>query len=204
MSLTELFGILSGTVILFGGPPYLFDILKGKTKPQRTTWFIWTFLGSIAFTSQLKLGAHWSLVYVGLNVVGNLAVFLLSLKFGTGGWRKLDVLALFIACMGVTMSFLFTNPLMALSGSIVADFAGSSLTLYKVYLDPSSETSITWFFIGTSSLFAALAVGKWDFSLLLYPAYICVATYGVLVAQWLGRFVRPHPSPSRIAHSTTH
>src|SRR6185312_2845297 len=131
MSLTEVFGILSGAVILFGGPPYLFDILKGKTKPQRTTWFIWTFLGSISFTSQLKLGAHWSLVYVGLNAVGNLAVFLLSLKYGTGGWRKMDVLALVIASLGVMMSFLFTSPLIALTGSIVADFAGTALTLYK-------------------------------------------------------------------------
>lgn len=201
MSLTELFGILSGAVILFGGPPYLFDILRGKTKPQRTTWFIWTFLGSISFTSQLKLGAHWSLVYVGLNAVGNLAVFLLSLKYGTGGWRKMDVLALIIASLGVAMSFLFTSPLIALCGSIVADFAGTSLTLYKAYLDPGSETSITWFFLGTSSLFAALAVGKWDFSLLLYPVYISLATYGVLVAQWLGRLL--HPQVVKVVHHTT-
>lgn len=202
MSLTELFGILSGAVILFGGPPYLYDILKGKTKPQRTTWFIWTFLGVISFTSQLKLGAHWSLVYVGLNVIGNLAVFLLSLKYGTGGWRKLDILALVIASIGVAMSFVFTSPLLALTGSIVADFAGTVLTLYKSYLDPSSETSITWFFLGTSSLFAAFAVGKWNFALLLYPLYICLSTYGVLVAQWLGKFV--HPRISRVVHSSIH
>lgn len=199
MTLTELFGILSGTVIFFGGPPYLLDILKGKTKPQRTTWFIWTFLGSISFTSQLKLGAHWSLVYVGLNAAGNLAVFLLSLKYGTGGWRKMDVTALVIACVGVAISFIFTSPMIALTGSIVADFAGTSLTLYKTYLDPSSETSITWFFMGTSSLFAALAVGKMDFSLLLYPVYICIVTYGVLAAQWLGRTV--HPKAARPLHS---
>lgn len=201
MSLTELFGILSGTVIFFGGPPYLLDILKGKTKPQRTTWFIWTFLGSISFTSQLKLGAHWSLVYVGLNAAGNLAVFLLSLKYGIGGWRKMDVTALIIACIGVAISLIFTSPLIALTGSIVADFAGTSLTLYKTYLDPSSETSITWFFMGTSSLFAALAVGKLDFSLLLYPAYICIVTYGVLVAQWLGRTT--HPKAAHPLHSTS-
>lgn len=202
MPLTELFGILSGTVILFGGPPYLFDILRGKTKPQRTTWFIWTFLGSISFTSQLKLGAHWSLVYVGLNAAGNLAVFLLSLKYGTGGWRKLDIFALVIASIGVAMSFVFTSPLIALTGSIVADFAGTSLTLYKTFLDPDSETSITWFFLGTSSLFAAMAVGTWDLSLLLYPVYISIVTYGVLVAQWLSRLL--HPRAAKIAHGTTH
>lgn len=194
MTLPELFGILSGVVILFGGPPYLLDILKGKTKPQRTTWFIWTVLGVISFTSQLKLGAHWSLVYVGLNAAGNITVFLLSLKYGIGGWRKLDVLALCIATVGVIIAVTVDSPLIALLGSILADFSGTSLTLYKTYLQPSTETSITWFFLGTSSLFAALAVGKMDFSLLLYPLYLSVVTYGVLVMQWLSAVTRPHAS----------
>lgn len=200
MPLPELFGILSGVVILFGGPPYLFDILKGKTKPQRTTWFIWTVLGVISFTSQLKLGAHWSLVYVGLNAAGNIAVFLLSLKYGIGGWRKLDVLALSIATVGVIIAITVDSPLVALLGSILADFSGTSLTLYKTYLQPSTETSITWFFLGTSSLFAALAVGKWDFSLLLYPLYLSAVTYGVLVMQWLSAVT--HPRPARAVRSS--
>lgn len=193
MSLPELFGILSGVVIFFGGPPYLLDILKGKTKPQRTTWFIWSVLGVISFTSQLKLGAHWSLVYVGLNAAGNIAVFLLSLKYGLGGWRKLDVLALCIATIGVVIAVTVDSPLIALLGSILADFSGTSLTLYKTYLQPTTETSITWFFLGTSSLFAALAVGKWDISLLLYPLYLSTVTYGVLGVQWLSNVMHPRP-----------
>ncbi len=202
MSLPELFGILSGVVILFGGPPYLFDILKGKTKPQRTTWFIWSVLGTISFTSQMKLGAHWSLVYVGLNAAGNIAVLLLSLKYGIGGWRKLDVLALCIATTGVVIAVTVGSPLIALLGSILADFSGTSLTLYKTYLQPTTETSITWFFLGTSSLFAALAVGKWDVSLLLYPLYLSAVTYGVLVMQWLSAVTHPHSrSTRRIARS---
>ena len=177
--------------MFLGGPPYLFDILKGKTKPQRTTWFIWTALGIVAFGSQTTLGAHWSLVYAGLNAAGNLAVFLLSLKFGVGGWRRQDVLALVIATVGVTVSLAVRAPLAALWGAIIADFAGAALTLRKSYLQPSTETSLTWFFAGTSSLLAAFAVGSWNFSLLLYPIYICFTTYGVLVAQALGHWLRP-------------
>jgi hypothetical protein len=133
MSLTELFGILSGTVIFFGGPPYLFDILKGKTKPQRTTWFIWTILGVISFTSQLKLGAHWSLVYVGLNAAGNLAVFLLALKYGTGGWRRADIFALIIATIGVVVAITVDSPIVALLGAIVADYLQLSLSVNGTY-----------------------------------------------------------------------
>lgn len=187
----ETFAILSGVIVLFGGPPYLIDILKGKTKPQRTTWLIWSVLGVTAFISQVQLGAHWSLVFAGMNALGNLIVFALSLKFGVGGWKRGDVVALGIAAVGIVASLVTSTPLIALLGVIVADFAGTILTLEKTFRMPSSETSITWFFLGTSSLFGALSVGSWSFTLLLYPVYMVAATYGVLVAQALGARLRP-------------
>lgn len=186
MNMAEFFAIVSGFIVFAGGPPYLIDIFKGKTKPERTTWFIWSVLGVTAFISQLQLGAHWSLVFAGMNAAGNLAVFLLSLKFGVGGWKRSDVVALVIATVGIIASFIIEDPLVALLGVIVADFAGTVLTLQKTFIMPSSETSITWFFLGTSSLFGALSVGEWNLELLLYPLYMVAATYGVLVAQALG------------------
>src|SRR5258708_757111 len=123
--MAETFAILSGLIMLFGGPPYVIDIFKGKTKPQRTTWFIWSVQGLIAFGSQMSLGAQWSLVFAGLDAVGDLAVFLLSLKFGVGGgWRRIDVGALAIACVGLVASVVARAPLIALLGVILADFAG--------------------------------------------------------------------------------
>jgi hypothetical protein len=198
MNTSELFAILSGVIVLFGGPPYLYDILKGKTKPQRTTWFIWTVLGVTAFVSQLQLGAHWSLVFVGLNGAGNLLVFLLSLRFGVGGWKLGDVLAAIIAGIGIVTSLVAKDPLIALLGVIGADFTGTILTLQKTFILPSTETSITWFFLGTSSFFAILSVGSWDVKLLLYPVYMMFATYGVLVAQGLGMWLKPKSKSKKL------
>jgi hypothetical protein len=187
MPAVEIFAILSGAVVVFGGPPYLLDILKGKTKPQRTTWFIWTVQGTIAFFSQVQLGAHWSLLFAGLNAAGNLAVFLLSLKYGVGGWNRIDILALSIAFVGVILSVIIKAPFLALLGVILADFAGVIPTLHKTFLLPSSETTVTWFALGTSSLLAIFSVGSTKFSLLLYPVYLTLANYAVLVAQGVGK-----------------
>jgi hypothetical protein len=186
MHLAAIFAVLSGIVVIIGGPPYLYDILKGRTKPERTTWFIWTVLGSIAFVTQVQLGAHWSLLFAGLNVAGNLAVFLLSIKFGVGGWKRIDIAALLIACVGLVLSFVTRSPLVALWGVIVADAAGTVPTLYKTYLMPKSETTITWLALGTSSLLAIFSVGSWKFSLLLYPVYITLSNYIVVAAQIAG------------------
>jgi hypothetical protein len=77
---SEIFAILAGLMLVAGAPPYLFDIIKGKTKPQRATWFIWGFLGVIAFISQVSLHGAWSLVFVGFDALGSVLVFFLSLK----------------------------------------------------------------------------------------------------------------------------
>jgi hypothetical protein len=180
------FAIASGLMVLIGAPFYLFDILKGKTKPERTTWLIWSIQGLIAFGAQFKLGAHWSLLYVGLEALGNIIVYLLALRFGVGGWHLRDKYALVIAAIGVIASVALKDPVLALFGVVLADFAGVALTLRKAYLDPSSETALTWFALGISSALAAASVGHWYFQLLLYPIYLSATTFAVPIAQALG------------------
>lgn len=187
MNWLAIFAALSIFLSIVGGPPYLFDILKGKTKPERATWFVWSLQGLISFGSQVALGAHWSLFFVGLNAAGNLAVFLLSLKFGVGGWRLVDKISLVVAIVGLAVSLIFEAPVIALIGVIVADFAGTIPTFFKVYRLPSTETTFMWASFATASVFAALAVGKWNWSLLVYPLYLAVDNYAVVVIQALGR-----------------
>lgn len=187
----ETFAILSGVAMLLAGPPYLISILKKETKPERTSWFIWSVLGLIALESQIGLHARWSLVYAGINAAGNLAVFLLSLHYGVGGWKKLDVLSFVIAMIGAAVSVVVRDPLYALIGVLFANFAATVPTLYKVYLEPSSESSVAWFLIGTSALFGAFSVGSLSVKLLLLPVYMVFSTYGVLVAQGLGSWLHP-------------
>jgi hypothetical protein len=183
---SELFAILSAIIVLAGAPFYVVDIFKGKTKPERTTWFIWSVLGIIAFFSQKALHAHWSLVFAGIDALGSLIVFGLSLKYGVGGWTKLDRIALCLAIVGVLIAVIAHAPLVAIFGVMLADAAGAALTIRKTYLHPESETTITWFGVGTSALFGALSVGRIQFGLLLYPIYLIIGSYGVLLAKWLG------------------
>ncbi len=180
------FAIISGVILFAGAPPYFIDILKGKTKPERATWFIWSVLGIIALVSQVTEHGAWSILFVGMDALGSVLVFLLSLKYGVGGWTRLDKIALIIAAGGVVTSFMVKQPIPALVGIVLADMSGVVLTVRKTFLDPKSETTITWFFIGTASLLGALSVGRMSLVLLIYPVYLTVANYSVLIAQGLG------------------
>lgn len=182
----EIFAILSGVIVLIGAPFYAIDIFRGITRPQRTTWFIWSVLGVIAFFSQQALGAHLSLVFAGIDALGSIAVFLLSLKYGVGGWTKLDRFALIVALAGVSFAYFTHDPLLAIFGIMIADGAGAVLTIVKTYRRPATETTITWFGVGTSALFGALSAGHLRIGLVIYPLYLAIGSYTVLLAKWIG------------------
>jgi hypothetical protein len=169
------FGLLSGILPLLGVLPYFRDILKRKTKPHRGSFLIWTVLGAIAFFSQLAKGATWSLFLPATDTLATVGIFLLALRYGTGGLNKRDVGALLLAGIGLIMWYLTRQPLAALLIVIGVDAVGAALTIIKTYAEPDTETFSLWLLAGLGGLFAALAVGKLSFALLVYPLYIFVA-----------------------------
>ncbi len=182
----EIFVVISAILILVAAPPYIIDTIKGKTRPERVTWLIFSILGLIAFISQITLGASWSLVFSGLDTSASILVFGLSIKYGVGGHTTLDTAALVIAGIGVVIAVLAKEPIISLLGVILADVSGTILTVKKTYLNPDSETTITWLLVGTAALFGVLTVGKFSFDILLYPFYLMIANYAVPVTQLIG------------------
>lgn len=183
----QLFGYLSGFVSFLGYPPYIRDIFRGTTRPERASWFIWSVLGSIAFASQFAEGARFSLWMTGVQTLGVLVIFLFSLRRGEGGLTRRDIIALIVAGIGLVLWHFTRQAAYALFLVILADAAGSALTVIKSYEDPGSETLLAWIFASLGGVFAALAVGKWSFILLAYPVYIFLANFAVIVAIFLGK-----------------
>jgi hypothetical protein len=181
-----LFGLLSGILSSLSYIPYIRDILRGKTKPERASFFIWSVLGCIAFVSQFAEGATWSLLLM-IETFIIFAVFLLSLKFGVGGFTRRDIFALAVAGFGLILWFLTRHAFLALFITIGIDSIGTVLSVIKSYEDPESETISMWATVSVAGVLALFAVGKWDFVLLAYPLYIALANFAVVVAILLGR-----------------
>ena len=91
------FGYISALLITIEFIPYIRDILRNKTKPQRTTWLIFSVLGVIAFFSQMAKVATDSLWFSGVITVGVTLIYLFSLKYGVGGFAKKDIISLTVA-----------------------------------------------------------------------------------------------------------
>ena len=181
------FVAIETALILAAAPPYVIDTLKRRTKPERATWFILSVLSVIGFVAELNIGVNWSLVFLGLDAATSITVFALSIPFGVGGSTPLDRYALAVAALGVAAALVVDKPIVALFGTILADIAGTSLTIRKAYLESSTETTVSWLLVGAAACFGVLTVGKIEFALLLWPVYLALANLAVPAAQWIGR-----------------
>lgn len=182
-----LFGYISGILILLSFVPYIRDIFKHKTNPQRASWLIWSVLGAIAFASQLAKGATDSLWFTALQELGDLSVFVLSIKYGVGGFAKRDVLTLIGAGISLILWYVTSEPAVALFLIIFIDGLGGVLTMIKSYEHPKTETALLYVLTGLSAFFACLAVGSFNFVLLAFPLYTCAITFGIVMAIKFGR-----------------
>jgi hypothetical protein len=178
VTLLALSGIAAAVLSLVDPVPYVRDILRGLTTPQRGTWLIWSTLGAVAFASQLADGASWSLAMVGVQTVSTILVLVLSIRFGLGGVGVFELCLVGAAGLGIVGWAVSSEPAVATMFVVAADAAGVALMLPKTWTDPWSETQSTYALAGASGVLGAAAVGAMDASLLLYPAYFAVVNGG--------------------------
>ena len=174
-------GVLAGVVGIADTIPYVRDTIRGSTRPHRGTWLIWSVLAIVVCLSQRADGATWSLIMAAAQAVLTGAIFLLSIRRGEGGLSLADVLMLTLAAGGVIGWIVADEPVIATACVVAADLLGAAMMVPKTYRDPDSETLATFALASLSGALAAGAVGTLDPSLLLYPAYYCLANGALAV-----------------------
>lgn len=184
----QLLGYVSAAFIVLSFVPYLRDIFKGTTKPERASWFIWSVLGCIIFFSQIAKGASASsLWFTGSQTLGDLTIFLFALKYGFGGFLRRDIVALAAAGLGLVLWYLTNEAGVALLLAIFIDATGALLTIVKSYHHPNTETLTAWLLTAIGGALAVLAVGSFDKLLLAFPLYTTGINLSIAMAMVLGR-----------------
>jgi hypothetical protein len=166
---------LSAVVNTIGMVPYVKDVFKHKTKPERATWWIWLALGTVAISAQVAAGSTWSLFMVGAQTTAVGVIAFLSLKYGYGTFKRKDFISLLIAMFGLVLWKITSDPLYALLIVVAIDALAVWLTAAKTWKAPHTETLIAWILSSLAGLFGVLAVGKPNFAQLIYPLYILTA-----------------------------
>jgi hypothetical protein len=179
-------GALAGLAGLVGTAPYVRDVIARSTRPQRGTWLIWSLLAIVVGLSQRADGATWSVLMAGAHAAGNGLVLALAVRYGTGGLSRQELALVAVAGAGVTGWVLADDPLVATVCVVAADLVALAMMVPKTWRDPGSETLSTFALASVGGALAMASVGALEPSLLLYPAYYCLAN-GALALLIVGR-----------------
>lgn len=123
-----------------------------------------------------------------MQVSGTITVFLLSIWLGVGGFlNRKDAVVLLLAAAGLVAWYLASTAVYALAITITISLLGGVVTIRKAYLNPESETLSTWGCSCIASVFALLAVGRFDPVIMAYPLYLFALNGAIVVAILMGQ-----------------
>ncbi len=179
-----LLGQFAGALSLLGFVPYIVEIVQGKTRPNRATWWIWTVVGVMLCASYYATGARHAVWVPASYVAGPLVTALLSLKYGEGGWDRFDRNCLAASLLSVVVWWVARSPLLALLSNIAIDFLGALPTVRKSYHEPGAESLLSWSIFLVADAANLGAIGAWSPATALYPVYL-FSLAAVLVALLL-------------------
>lgn len=180
--LKSVIGLIAGIIAFTAYIIYIISILKGKTKPNRATWWIWAFMGLVVGLSYYFSGAVNTIWVPVVEFIGPLSIALLSIKYGEGGLNdKTDLICLFGAVFSIILWTVFNNPVIALVTNLVTDSFALVPTIKKSYLRPEGEDFWAWFGTGTADSLNLFAVERFSFAILIYPIYMLVSDLIIIV-----------------------
>ena len=183
-------GLAAGVLTLVAFGPYILSIIKGETKPKRSTWWIWTLNSLLLLTSYRAEGAQETIWLAVAYTIGCVIIALFTIKYGVGVWSRLDRF-----CLGGTVIaailWIVIGPLATFITSLVIDLFGVTPTIYKSFYHPEEENKLSWIMWFAGGFLSLLLVEnlfvwhKWSPGMLIimaYPAQITI-TAGIIV--WL-------------------
>ncbi len=139
--------VFVGTLIgVVGAVAYLIDVVKGKIRPNRVSFLLWSIAPFIAFAAQIKQG-------VGLESLMTFSTgFLPFLTFGASfvnkkaEWKvtSFDLVCGFLSIVGLILWLITKVGNIAIFFSIVADGLAAVPTIVKSYKYPDTELAWPW------------------------------------------------------------
>lgn len=192
MAFTEIktiLGLLAGFTTLVAFFPYILSTIKGKTKPERATWWIWTLNSILLLTSYRSEGAQETIWLAVAYTFGCVIIALFSIKYGIGGWTNLDRFS-FVGSILAAISWIIIGPLATFIASLFIDLFGVMPTIHRSFHDPEGENKLSWvmwFAGGFLSLFLVDNIyvwQEWSIDTLIIAAYPAQITITTAIIVW--------------------
>lgn len=169
--------IIVGVVLqVLGSWSYLVDTIKGRVKPNKVSWLLWSIAPLIAFFAMIKQGVGmqaWVTFVVGFVP---LVIFIASFFNKDAMWEigKVDIVCGVLSVLGLVLWLITKVGNIAIFFSIVADGLAAIPTIIKSYNEPDTENATIFIFGIINSLIGILTITQWNFETYGFPIYLLI------------------------------
>lgn len=156
------------------------SILENKYRPSIYSRVIWLILVINNFISVLVLKNDLTvLILAGMALVGNLMIFIFSLKKSETTFGKTEFISSILIFISLGLWVFTRLPLLNLMIGIVAHFIGGIPTYIKVVKNPRDEDLFFWLYFFLASILALINIDQLSVSQYLYPLYFLLLNGGM-------------------------
>lgn len=181
--------LIGAAVNLAGGFVYVKETLRGKTKPNRVSWLMWTIAPMIATVAAIFDGVRWAALPVFMSGFVPLLVFLASFVNSKAYWKleKFDYICGALSALALILWGITKEPLVAIIFAIASDGFAVVPTVLKSLKHPDTESVEAY----TTGLFNALtsffALSTFGVAELAFPIYLVLANSALIGGVYKGR-----------------
>lgn len=146
MMLNQNFVIIGTIIGAIGSLAYLLDTVKGKVKPNRVSFLLWSIAPFIAFAAQIKQGVGLEALMTFSTGFLPATVFIASFVNKKAEWKvtRFDLVCGFLSIVGLILWLITKVGNIAIFFSIVADGLAAVPTIVKSYKYPDTELAWPW------------------------------------------------------------
>jgi hypothetical protein len=195
--INENFVYLGVAIGFAGNLTYVIDTLKGRTRPNRVSWFMWTLGPFVAFAAQLSEGVGIQSLLTFMAGFCPLLVLIASFADRKAVWKltAFDLVCGALSLLGLVLWFVTRHAGVAIIFSIAADGLAAIPTIRKSYTDPESEGWVNFAAAAVATGLTLLTIDDWTFATYGFPLYLFIVC--VIISSLVGLRIGPRIRAAR-------
>ena len=166
--------VLGVLVNLASSSTYIASTWKGKTKPNRVTFLLWSIVPIIATVAALSEGVGWAVVPVVMVGLLPFTIFLVSFANKNAYWKLtgFDYACGSFSLLALLLWAITNDPILAIVFAIVADLVAGIPTVIKAYRFPETEHFGAYAGAMFNNALVFFVVPEYTVAAVAFPAYI--------------------------------
>ena len=195
------FVIIGALIGAAGSVAYLVDTVRGKVKPNRVSFLLWSIAPFIAFAAQINQGVGLESVMTFGTGFLPMTVFAASFVNKKAEWKvtRFDLVCGFLSIIGLALWLVTKVGNVAILFSILADGLAAVPTIVKAYRYPDTELAWPWLATVFGVVLTLLTLSEITFANSGFIIYILLVDAFIfsLIQFRIGEKVKPDQIASR-------